>query len=264
MPVFDFGDWPQVTTAVPGYRILAMMYYPKNPLRREELYTTLAAGYVLREAEDFSAWLRPPTARDLFPLLKARHEGRDYTAVIRAMQLKQHQGTIAGEVLFLIRCITAHGSQGSVLKACYIQAELAKRAKDTGETAVTLGMTRIKYTNAQALMEKAWTPYKDVAHFWTAHNLMVNTNMQRDVEGTLLMPGVRWFDAADAFREFLAIAESFRQFGENHIPPPADQPILNPSTTWRVPAYVQLPAFDPYDPHPLSQETKEALENYRA
>ena len=78
MPVFDFGDWPNVITAMPGYGILATMCYPKKPLRRKELHAALVTECFLRYVEDSAPIPRPLSVGDLLPLLKARHDGRSY------------------------------------------------------------------------------------------------------------------------------------------------------------------------------------------
>jgi hypothetical protein len=264
MPAFDFGDWPNVITAIPGYRILATMCYPKNSVRRMELHAAFVTERALRYATDPAAWSRSLDVDGLLSLMQARHQGRSFKEITRTTMLSNHQGHMAGNGLVLIRWMTAYGYHGSVLKACHIQAEIAKMAKAKGKPALTLGMTKITYTNAQALMSKAWSPYRDVAHLWAAYNLMINRSALVDGDTSLPSEVIRWFEDAEAFREFLAIAEDFRQFGEAYIPPPTDKPILNSRTTWRVPDHVQLSTLGPFDPPPLPEEILDALASYRA
>jgi hypothetical protein len=261
MPIFDFGDWPQVSCAEPGFHILAMMCYPKNSIRRHELYAALATERVMQEAKN-PVWSRPLSFEDVSPLLEAVRHGRALKQVIDATRLANNRGGIAGEVLGLIRWSAAHGYQGSVRKAVYILTELAKRTKATGRTAFTLGMTKITTTTPNGIM-RAWSHYKDVAHFWAAHNLMVSWHAQ-DAGDRILPPVVSWFEDTDSFLEFLALTEDFRQFGEGYIPPPADEPVLNARTTWRVPEHVHLPVLGLFNPPPLPQEILDALASYRA
>ena len=240
------------------------MCYPKNSIRRHELHAALVAEYYLRVSEDPVAWSRPLSSEDLRPLLKARHEGRSFKEVVRTMRDTNQKGALAGAVLLMIRWVSAHGHQGSVLKACYIHAELAKRAKAIKGTAVTVGVTEITHSTTQGTMEKAWSPYKTVAHFWAAYNVMRNQYMERDAEGVIVPPVDRWFEDTDAFLKFLAIAENFRRFGESYIPRPAAEPVLAAHSTWRVPEHVHLPDVGPFEPPPLLPEIRDALKSYRA
>lgn len=130
MPVFDFGDWPNVIAAVPGFPILATMCYPskRKLVQREELHATLVAEFFLEAADNPTALQHPLSHRDVLPLLRARHQGRAAKAVFQAVKLTNYKGHIAGDVLGLLRWLQYHGHPSSVLKACPIQAELGVSA----------------------------------------------------------------------------------------------------------------------------------------
>jgi hypothetical protein len=233
------------------------MLYPKNPHRRQELFGTLVADEVFRTADSPGEWLRPFSAKDFLPLLKARHEGRTRKEVVRYAHMRSSKGFIAGEILLLVRKLVAQGELGGVLKACYMVSEAAKQGK------LTFSLTEISYKNPQALMEKVWVPYKNVGHLWAAYSLTRGWTLSRGAGG-ILQEDIPWDGDTRSFLEFLAIAEDFRQFGERHIPHAQTTPLLSPKATWRVPAHVQLPEPPPYDPPPLRLWYQEALASYRA
>jgi hypothetical protein len=272
MPVFDFGDWPDVITAIPGFRILATMYYPDHEARRQELHATLVAAYGLRAAEEPAAWARPLAAADLLPILHARHDGRSVEDVWRAARELGTQGSVAGDVLVWMRRMIAHGVKASVSKACYLQAELGKTAQHTDTVAYTHGLTEIPYTTIGSILRRVWPRYKSVAAFWAAHNLMVNIgyhlqstlDQEPDPLGAPMPPMLSWFEEPHTFREFLALAEDFRRFGEAYTAHPASLPTLDTRCTWRVPAHVYLPDLVPFEPAPLPPEIRAVLTRYHA
>jgi hypothetical protein len=102
----------------------------------------------------------------------------------------------------------------------------------------------------KSLRDNAWTPYKPVAHLWTAYNIL-SLPIGEGIEEELFPPG-SWFQDKPAFEEFLAIAEDFRNFGERHVPhgrakasaERGPMPLLLPIETWRVPDHVILPHID--------------------
>jgi hypothetical protein len=269
MPVFDFGDWPNDITAIPGFRILATMWYPDHEARRQELHTTLVAAYGLRAVEEPATWDRPLAAADLLPILHARHTGRSVEDVWRAARELGAQGSVAGDVLVWMHRMIAHGVKASVSKACYLQAELGKTA------AYTHGLTAIPYTTPGSIVRRVWPRYKSVAAFWAAHNLMVNMRYQhrilldraQDPLGASMPPipsWVSWFERPNTFLEFLALAENLCRFGETYTAHPAKPPTLDMRDTWRVPAHVRLPDLVPFEPAPFPLEVQDILARYRA
>jgi hypothetical protein len=246
MPVFDFGDWPEVHTVYPGFRILATMVYPMDHTERQELYSALVAKFLenpLNTPEDTDIWKRPPSISEVSGLLRARNQARASNDIFRQAQEKSKKGSVAGEALILIRQLAEHGHGGSIRTACEILAEAGKQRRLTMAGAPIL-------VNATSLRDNAWSPYKPVAHLWTAHNILsLPTGKSFEEKSS---PTRSWFEDRPAFEEFLALAEDFRDFGEKHVPhgratasaERGPMPTLLPTETWRVPDNVSLPPID--------------------
>jgi hypothetical protein len=95
----------------------------------------------------------------------------------------------------------------------------------------------------------AWVRFKPVAHFCAALGLHTDLGEQSGI------------DPSDPLKlpNFLAVADAFRMFGEQHHPPagrfmsrPSESTTLDPETTWRLPSELRLPAIVLRVPRPTA------------
>jgi Phage integrase family len=238
-PTFDMGGWPNVVTAVPGFRILSTMAYPCNPALREEFHATLATRKyaVLKDVQE--AWNRRPSEEEMSALLLARDQGAAADDVFRRAQNAGCLGSIAGEILLLTRQFAEHHKtqRYGVNKACAVLAAAVKTEKAQKKRVLTGGRVPIDFTLAKKLHEKAWLPYRSVSHLWAAHNLY------RNCFTSTASSEIFWYESQDSqpFPLFLAIAEDFRQWGEECIPHGQKKPLFAPDEMWCTPAILNLP-----------------------
>lgn len=85
-------------------------------------------------------------------------------------------------------------------------------------------------TSVKNIDNVIWPRYRSVAHFWAAHE-------ERRITGQ----GPHFPCVASALGEFLALAERFRQLGENLRLPHSPGPILRPGEAVRLPENLRLP-----------------------
>jgi hypothetical protein len=256
MPIFDLEGWPQVHATVPGFRILATMFYPSDANRRAELHATLVAAFYDTIRDDPHAWTREPTNTEMFPLFHARHLGGSQAEVFQRAREVVCRGSVAGEALIIIRQMAEHGQGGSVNKACDILAKAGRAGRLTG------GHIEIPFANSKSLRTMAWVPYRSVAHLWAAHNLLWSFRWNETTDGE--RPSVSWYEHPSDLERFLAIAEDFRRWGERYIPHARHkehEAILRPIETWRTPAETPLPAVC-LTPPPLGPYYQQLLQTY--
>jgi hypothetical protein len=264
MPAFDLGNWPEVVTAIPGFRILSTMIYPEDEGQRQELYNAYLTEYYLWAMNTPGAWTCLPDTPELLRLLHARHDGPAAKVILENVRRLSARVYMAGEVLFLCYCLKKTGQPGGVLRACHILTEASKQYKGL----VALGLTVNPYKNPKALHDKAWSPYRSVAHLWAAHLLLLNTRSQMnktEVDGiiTVQTPQATWFTSSGDFLIFLQYAECFRQYGESYIPHGQRVPLLSPEETWHLPPYGSLPALT-LEPSAFPKHYQQMLATYRA
>jgi hypothetical protein len=264
MPEFDFGSWPAGITAIPGARILSTMIYPDDEGQRQELYNAYLTEYYLCAMNTPGAWTCLPDSPELFRLVRVRHDGPAAKVIWENSQRSSARGYVAGEVLFLCYCLKETGQPGGVLQACHMLTEAPKQYKGI----VGLGFTEHPYKNPKSLRDKAWAPYRSVAHLWAAHLLLLNTRSQMnktEVDGiiTLQTPQATWFTSSGDFLTFLQYAECFRQYGESYIPHGQRAPLLSPEETWHLPPYGSLPALT-LEPSAFPKHYQQMIATYRA
>jgi hypothetical protein len=185
-----------------------------------------------------------------------RHFGGSQAEVFQRAREVGCRGSVAGEALIIIRQMAEHGQRGSVNKACDILAKAGKAGRLTG------GHMRIGFTNSKALRDKAWVPYRSVAHLWAAHNLMWSFRWNETPDGE--RPLMSWYEDRLDLERFLGIAEDFRQWAEAYIPHVGHQkgiPLLSPDGTWRIPTetFIQKAGLTP---PPLGPWYEQYLQTY--
>ena len=254
MPVFDLGGWPDVHACVPGFRILAIMIYPNDSARRLEFYEACRAGKYLTIWNVPSAWRSPPPQEAIIDVLQARHLGRSDAEIFEGTsKAAAGRGSVAGEVLIKISQMQTQEHNGSVNKACFLLAKGGKAGRQTS------GGYPITFTNDNALRDQAWTPYRSVAHLWTAHNLMWNAPYDGRHR-----PTITWYEDAPDLARFLARAEAYRRWGEHYTPHAQRSPLLPPDEAWSVSAEITIPELEIASPAPLDAWEQEQLRTYRA
>jgi hypothetical protein len=258
MPVIDLAGWPHVHQNVPANRILALMMYPTDKAHRDELHHTLAVDFYLGAKDDLAAWQRQPEPTQVYALLGVRHHEASEMEVFQAMSKAWQRGSVAGDVLLFIASLARHHGGGSVNKACHI---LAKAGKAGGRTS---GLIAIGYSTPKSIRNEAWTPYRSVAHFWAAANLIENFRVQQEPANE--RPLLHWVTTRDEFERFLGFAEAWRAWGESYIPHgrQKDGPTLPPDEMWRVPDETFLSEAHSVSPPPLPLLYKRYLATYKA
>jgi hypothetical protein len=124
--------------------------------------------------------------------------------------------------------------------------------------------TQIPYANSKALRAEAWVPYRSVAHLWAAHNLMWSFRWNETPGGE--RPKASWYEHPSDLGWFLALAEDFRQWGQEYIPHARHkehEAILRPIEIWRPPAETSLPAVS-LTPPPLGPYYQQFLRTYES
>jgi hypothetical protein len=177
------------------------------------------------------------------------------------------KGMLAGEVLLVVMQMQAPGQTRSVHTACRLLAAAAdQRPTVTGGVLsvpnLTTGFSAMTLRSQQTLHEKAWLRYKAVAHLWAAYNLMRNLLLQSGANGFSVVSRSPYEDP-DAFLTFLALAEKYRIWGEAFKPhAQRGKSLLDPQTTWSVPAHLILPPLEGRIVPPLRRHLDAILQGY--
>lgn len=241
MPVFDI-DLKNVNAdnlRMTNHQIRAVMLYPENAVKRRRFV-------LLRQGEELvkTRWGNPDdTYRQELECLSQivpdlRHEkGREFAKRF------QH-GLLVGGILAMIKQLHDHGYEGSKGKAIHI----FERCRESNR------IIHEDFLMKERAIRSVWQRFKPVAHFWAMFYLAKGK----------VVPGWRAIDTSpEALFEFLARAERFRHFGENHDPgyPENVRTVLEAGKTWTVTEDFTLPDLQIHLPPPSSWVLK-ALDTY--
>lgn len=261
MPLLNCLDESMLCAGMAEFQLFTIMAYPTDEVSRAEFLDVLQAWLVelSRRPNHPVVWLRQPSPADFMQLLRRRDQGPAAQDVWRRAGDAYAKGSVAGEALMLIRQLTVHGpNRGSVNRACHILAEAGKASKWTS------GCWPIPFRNPTSLRDKAWTPYKSVAHFWTAFNILVQERFQDGQGQPVEYPIQQPLHDPEDFIILLTVAEEYRRFGETHIPHGQKIATLSPHETWQVPPDIALPPFTASIPPITTSWYLQAMSTYTA
>jgi hypothetical protein len=136
-------------------------------------------------------------------------------------QRRYSHGSIAGWILWdgLVNC---HSGTGHGLEA--VKRDISKRLK------TSKGHPRF---SVSTINNTIWPRFRPVAYMWLAH--MFHASLGRSDGEPVPRPC-----KADDLLKFLEMAEQFRRDGEGCRPRHSDQPILDPTRTWKGPPGLRL------------------------
>jgi len=231
MPFLDI-NLEEIETAF--FKIKAVMLYPDHPEERQR-YVCLHQGLRAAQkpgqsAKEFAACVSP-LLKELYALKEPE------------MRKRFERGRIAGGILVLIRQLQDHAIEEGVHKAIYMLDQWRK----AGDLVCPVGTRRTS-------LQHYWARFKPVAHFWADVYLR-----KHHVICTQPHPQT----SPEVIATFLARAEWFRRYGEQHIPKRSNPPVptLSPEQSWAVPVRVPLPAVDVKVPR-LTGRQRQCLETY--
>jgi hypothetical protein len=124
------------------------------------------------------------------------------------------------------------------------------------EASISKAIFHMRNLRSDGWLSAAWARYKPVAHFWSASCLFFPDDFPLNMRNILLP------FKPERLSNFLAVAEIFRRRGLTIFPHGQKEPILNPATTWQLPADLSLP--DASVTWSSVQEVKADLKNYAA
>jgi hypothetical protein len=231
MPILDI-DLQDIATTY--FKIKAVMLYPDDT-EEQQIYVRLHQGLHATQKPGQGAqglaMLDSALLKDLYgrkePEMRTRHE----------------QGRLAGGILVLIKQLQDHDVEESVNKAMHMLGHWHK-ARDL-VCPIPTGRTRLRHY---------WAQFKSVAHLWADVYLR-----KRHALGTQSQPQT----SPEKIVAFLARAEWFRRFGEQHPTKRSNPPLptLPPQDTWRVPEGLTLPPVDLRLPR-LTVHQRQCLQTY--
>ncbi len=204
------------------YSVLLPMLFPTDERKRKELLALVYASSLEKAAPELE-----PVSSDIWTILLhapplAVVEGGDCfeDVILKAWY--------AGTILKYMAVMQHAGEAASVRKAVYLVSKhlFGVRPRDGNRVPST-----------ERTIRKGWNEFKPVAHLWAAVWSLGNED---DPEGQLKAL------TEVSLRDFLALAEWFREFGEQHNPSHQVHygSTLDPSTTWRPPSDYPLPKLE--------------------
>lgn len=205
--------------------VYAAMAYPNNQASRDELITVTyyRNSTLLNDGQQIVA-----IPADHLSILVAANS---HTEVTKRAASSAGPGSIVGEILHYIVAMKLAGHpEPSLRKAIYLAEFYNKDAANSfGKKPAATDIGIRNY----------WNEYRIVAHLWAAHRSF------------FLNPHSPYYEAEDCmfdpftFRLFLAVAEWYRNIGENCIAihTKVYEPILPPDDMWKVPLNFALPSF---------------------
>lgn len=231
MPVLDINLEEIATTL---FKIQAVMLYPDDPEERQRyvrLHQGLHATQKPQQRAPEYASLDRTLLKDLYKLKEPERQ-------------KRHaQGRIAGGILVLIKQLQDHDVEEGVNKAIHMIIQWRK----AGDLVCPIPTGRTS-------LQHYWSHFKPVVHLWADVYLR-----KRHVFCKPLYTQT----SPEEIVAFLARAEWFRRFGEQHIPKRSNPPLptLSPQDTWRVSGEAPFPAIDVKIPR-LTGRQRQCLETY--
>ena len=230
--------------------VLITMAYPENEERRNQLFAQFRVSEATEGSiplSDAKLLLNAIPFNDMFG-----KSNNGYYSI---------DGWNAGNILLYMAIMESNGVRASKRKAL----DLLKMRLFLGRTYEGKG---VKYSRKS--LEDYWYKFRSVAHLWTAWNCFL-TEDQSQIEGDWspfmderkpLQEAFRCF-SEDSLPEFLALAEWFREFGENHKPEKQRHgTTLRPEESWRVSPTCPLPGLRISLVMP--QWMRDALSGYKA
>ena len=155
----------------------------------------------------------------------------------------------AGQVLLhLWRMVQANYPEPSIRKAMDLVQELCTNHRRGN------GNTRV--ASSRASLYKCWNECKGVSHFWAGAQLCQ--------AAFSFNPEERLYENPEDIEKLFALAEQFRKFGEEYIPPnlKVPCPVFLPHQVWRLPASYPLSPFSVQTLGKLSSWEKKVLNSY--
>jgi hypothetical protein len=198
------------------FKIQAVMLYPGDPDERQcyvrlrqGLHTTQKPGQYAKGLEGLDS-----TFKEFYTLKEPE------------MQKRYAQGRLAGGILVLIKQLQDHAVEEGVNKAIHMLVQSHK----TGDYICPIPTGRTS-------LQHYWSHFKSVAHLWADVFLRKHH---------VICPQPHPHPSPEKIVAFLARAEWFRRFGEQHLTRRSNPPMptLPPEYTWSVPAEVTLPIVD--------------------
>ena len=220
LPISD-GDGNLVPFA--GLIVIAMMAHPDDPQRRADLFFVRSSLERLSKLRDDQKLAVP--VRELRSFLEAPA----YAEVERLAAESGAGGGTAGDLLSrVVRYSKVCPKHASLLKAAWVEEHLlAQGTNRHGE--------KLPYSRATILAN--WTRFKPVAHLWAASRIAT--------EGEEGIPPPEFnLDSRQGTPGFLSLAEYFRIIGESFKSRGQKTPLLDPLTSWKLPADLRLPALE--------------------
>ena len=222
--------------------VISTLTHPSDDDVREELIASIIAR----------ATFEPDPDEDLTlpgPFYAAISRAPPYQRVLDRASKSRFGGEVAGDMLlFILTCAEHAPEHASVRKAAFVQRERLISGEDGSKN----------YGRSTVLRE--WQRFKPAAHLWAA--LLLS---QRDEEGRFRLFSQSDEPSEDDLITFLSLAEEIRRRAEN-LPAlrqgQEENPILDPSSTWRTPNDLRLHRVELGSP-PLDPWTKQVLSQYR-
>jgi hypothetical protein len=231
MPIFDM-DLQDISTTY--FTIKAVMLYPESA-EEQQIYVRLHQELYATQKPGQGATGPATLDRALFKDLYGRK--------VSDMQTRHDQGRLAGAILVLIKQLQDHGIEEGVNKAIHMLIHWHK----AGDLVCPIPTGRTS-------LQHYWSHFKPVAHLWA--DVYLHTRH-------VICPQPHLQTSREQIMAFLARAEWFQRFGEQHIPKRSNPPVptLPPEHLWRVPAEVPLPVVDLQLPR-LTGHQRACLQTY--
>ena len=200
----------------------------RNPKRTRPDQAIPLLGYM--------AWPSDETARNLWLEAYRNANDSDVIAMPSGLKIRQQHWARVADIFHRLYAMHQGGYQtsrdgASVSKAIAIISETAKS----------------KGTRTAKLWE-IWNAYEHVAHVVTAAVLVAaeaQTRHRMAPYGVGLAP-LQPIQLTMQLPELvLAVALSFEKFGLNYVPCGSSEPVLSPTSVWRIPSGINVAALEP-------------------
>lgn len=212
MPVMKFHA-PYEAGFLPC-EVTAYMLHPADEKLRNAYLTKKMAEYTLFCATEDGLESVPTE------VLKGLLESHD-SAQANAVEKLSIMGSVAGELLLNLIKLSASDEEASVGKAIHLGAPYFKEAKNS------LGG---RISPSKSSIQRAWSAYKPVAHFWAALRIQVQATAN---PATPISP--------DSYLQQLSLANVLGKLAPTLTSTHAGAPIYSQDVLWTLPNFVDLP-----------------------
>jgi hypothetical protein len=275
MPIIDLGGWPDKRDSMAMHWLWALMAFPEDSKKQNQYITIFVSSFKNASYEnstkqqlskplseedekkiEFTNLIHGLRVQEAKKKLELEYELRDgektllhspsYEEIMACFEKAFREGSIAGEMLFLLRQMNDANLRGgpSINKVIHIfeNCDTKESGKDNNPA------------NRRFWKETVWPKYKSVAHLWAAYFLWMENKC----------PDEYSLDSDKGLIVFLNVAEKFRKFITSFLPHGCKEPLISDDETWLPPQNLPPSFFPEIELPKLTKLQLKTLKKYQA